>query len=100
MDVEKHETSWPSQDTASIASTVHEPDDLEANRVASHPDLPGKEKASIGVLSRTLSRIRTKDASDPGPPPDGGRTAWTQVALTHLVIFNTWYRHKNQKIFL
>ncbi len=27
---------------------------------------------------------------DPGPPPDGGIKAWTQVAMGHLVIFNTW----------
>jgi hypothetical protein len=27
---------------------------------------------------------------DPGPPPDGGLLAWTQVAMGHLVIMNTW----------
>ncbi|KAI0111251.1 MFS general substrate transporter [Nemania sp. FL0031] len=26
----------------------------------------------------------------PPPPPDGGIVAWTQVAMGHLVIFNTW----------
>ena len=42
------------------------------------------------TLSRTLSRIRTSDTIDPGPPPDGGIKAWSQALLTHLVIFNTW----------
>lgn len=28
--------------------------------------------------------------SDSGPPPDGGGHAWLQVAMAHLVIFNTW----------
>ncbi|KAI8631700.1 MFS general substrate transporter [Xylariaceae sp. FL1651] len=27
---------------------------------------------------------------EPPPPPDGGTVAWTQVAMGHLVIFNTW----------
>lgn len=42
------------------------------------------------VLSRTLSRVRTSDTLDPGPPPDGGVVAWTQACLGHLVIFTTW----------
>lgn len=42
------------------------------------------------VLSRTLSRVRTSDTLDPGPPPDGGIVAWTQACLGHLVIFTVW----------
>ena len=38
------------------------------------------------VLSRTISRI----SIDPGPPPDGGLLAWTQVLMGHLIVFNTW----------
>jgi hypothetical protein len=42
-------------------------------------------------LSRVLSR-RSAASSwlDPGPPPDGGTTAWTQVLCTHLTIFTTF----------
>ena len=36
-----------------------------------------------------LFSIITTD-QDPGPPPDGGLVAWTQAAMAHLVIFNTW----------
>jgi hypothetical protein len=37
------------------------------------------------------TRISTKSSwKDPGPPPDGGLIAWTQVAMGHLVIMNTW----------
>jgi len=44
-----------------------------------------------GALAKTLSLVRTRESGrDPGPPPDGGFKAWTQVALAHLVIFNTW----------
>lgn len=28
---------------------------------------------------------------DPGPPPDGGIRAWTQVLVGHLIVMNTWY---------
>lgn len=49
-----------------------------------------KPNALTTTLSRTLSRVRTSDNIDPGPPPDGGWTAWSQALLTHLVIFNTW----------
>nr|POF17925.1 aspyridones efflux protein apdf [Quercus suber] len=31
-----------------------------------------------------------KPSDDPGPPPDGGVTAWTQAIMGHLVAFNTW----------
>ena len=30
------------------------------------------------------------DPNDPGPPPDGGLRAWTQVLVGHLVVFNSW----------
>ncbi|KAI9748721.1 MAG: hypothetical protein M4579_007139 [Chaenotheca gracillima] len=37
------------------------------------------------------SRIQTNSSwKDPGPPPDGGRKAWIQVLMVHLIIFNTW----------
>ncbi|KAL1983105.1 hypothetical protein VTN96DRAFT_518 [Rasamsonia emersonii] len=43
------------------------------------------------VLARTISLVRTRESGrNPGPPPDGGFKAWTQVALAHLVICNTW----------
>jgi hypothetical protein len=46
------------------------------------------KSAEDGVLTRTLSRFRTKDATDPTrPPPDGGVTAWSQAFLCHLVLF-------------
>jgi hypothetical protein len=48
---------------------------------------PGKNVEGR-VLTRTLSRLRTKDSLDPiPPPPDGGIQAWSQALLCHLVIF-------------
>ncbi|KAI3122409.1 hypothetical protein CBS147326_8866 [Penicillium roqueforti] len=46
---------------------------------------------NTSALSRTLSAVRTRESGkDLGPPPDGGFQAWSQVALAHFVIFNTW----------
>ncbi|KAI2826793.1 hypothetical protein CBS147343_3232 [Aspergillus niger] len=46
----------------------------------------------VGALaSRTLTLVRTRESGrDLGPPPDGGFKTWSQVALAHFVIFNTW----------
>jgi len=41
------------------------------------------------TLSRILSR-RSVASIDPGPAPDGGLVAWTQVLCTHLTIFTTF----------
>jgi hypothetical protein len=48
-------------------------------------------KKSWSDVARAITRTTTKSSwKDPGPPPDGGLTAWTQVGLGHLVIMNTW----------
>ncbi|RAL06896.1 putative MFS monocarboxylate transporter [Aspergillus homomorphus CBS 101889] len=46
----------------------------------------------VGALAtRSLNPVRTRESGrDLGPPPDGGFKAWSQVALAHFVIFNTW----------
>ncbi|KAH7072702.1 major facilitator superfamily domain-containing protein [Paraphoma chrysanthemicola] len=42
------------------------------------------------ALSRIASRITTRSIRDPGPPPDGGVLAWTQIFCAWLAIMNTW----------
>ena len=55
-----------------------------------------EEKPSSALRAQWLRFLRPRDPSglksgdDPGPPPDGGLKAWTQVAMAHLIIFNTW----------
>lgn len=34
--------------------------------------------------------FRAPPTADPGPPPDGGTTAWLQVLAGHLMCFVTW----------
>ncbi|KAG8529467.1 uncharacterized protein KY384_006104 [Bacidia gigantensis] len=41
-------------------------------------------------IGRVLSKTTTRVSVDPGPPPDGGRRAWTQAVMGHLVVFNVW----------
>jgi MFS family permease len=42
------------------------------------------------VLARVASRITTRSIRDPGPPPDGGFVAWTQIFCAWLAIMNSW----------
>ena len=44
---------------------------------------------SQNPISRIISS-RSAASFDPGPPPDGGVTAWTQAIMAHFVIFTTW----------
>ncbi len=48
------------------------------------------EPSQGGVLAKVLSRTTSRISIDPGPPPDGGITAWTQALMGHLIVFNTW----------
>ncbi|KAL9627442.1 MAG: hypothetical protein Q9164_007606, partial [Protoblastenia rupestris] len=59
------------------------PDDVEAS--LEHMEEP--DGTIHKILSKTLSRTSWKD---PGPPPDGGLQAWTQAAMGHLIVINTW----------
>ena len=58
-------------------------DDVEAS--PEHVEAP--DGTIHKILSKTLSRSSWKD---PGPPPDGGLKAWTQAAMSHLIVVNTW----------
>lgn len=42
------------------------------------------------VTSRLTRVISTLSSAEVSLPPDGGRAAWIQTAMTTLIIFNTW----------
>ncbi|KAK3724501.1 hypothetical protein LTR37_001125 [Vermiconidia calcicola] len=43
------------------------------------------------VLNKALSNdVERSSPIDPGPPPDGGLLAWTQVAMVHFTVMSTW----------
>lgn len=55
-----------------------------------HNDLT-QVPTNASAIARTLSVVRTRESGKVlGPPPDGGFQAWLQVALGHMIIFNTW----------
>jgi MFS family permease len=64
-------------------SSHHEP-------LSRHASATSRKSATATALSRIASRLATASLPEPGPPPDGGLTAWTQCFLTWLVVFNTW----------
>lgn len=45
---------------------------------------------SRNALSRAQSYLTVHSLMEPGPPPDGGFCAWSQVLCAWLAIFNTW----------
>lgn len=61
-------------------------------------DVQNNEKTNSVTVARPSSLFRTittrsfasARSIDPGPPPDGGRVAWTQTACAHLVVASCW----------
>ena len=50
-------------------------------------------KRTASRASNVLERVfTTRSIVDPGPPPDGGWKAWSQVACGWIVLFTTWVR--------
>ncbi|CBX90160.1 hypothetical protein IAQ61_001619 [Plenodomus lingam] len=77
-DAERDLRVWPSaHDEEIVEQTLNDPNGRP------------QETTEKPALSRILSR-RSAASIDPGPPPDGGIVAWTQVLCTHLTIFNTF----------
>jgi hypothetical protein len=62
--------------------------DTQGEKLNTHTSRDLRRTAS-NVLSHVASRLTTRDWPEPPPPPDGGRQAWTQVAMGFLVIFTT-----------
>ncbi|KAH8645667.1 riboflavin transporter MCH5 [Xylariales sp. PMI_506] len=66
-------------------------EDEERWRIPPEPETLDTEAEGVaGVINRVLSRVSTKSNWNPGPPPDGGRTAWLCALGAHLSITNTW----------
>lgn len=82
----KSSKSAEANEQASIQEDVEKLDESQENR----PRSIQLTKQPSNVLRRVASRISTRSYVDPGPPPDGGIKAWTQVGCAWLVIFTTW----------
>jgi MFS family permease len=71
----------------SIVDEQHASDPQPYNPEA--PVTRTRSKAS-NTLARVASHNTTRSIRDPGPPPDGGVLAWTQIFCAWLAIMNTW----------
>lgn len=60
---------------------------------AEPPILDTEADGVAGVLNRVLSRISTSTELRPGPPPDGGREAWTICMTPTPVLYLVMYAH-------
>ena len=74
-------------DVLTRISTEH--DQVAVDDVLQRPKT-GNSTALRATVSRTYSRLTNRDVTDPGPAPDGGFKAWTQVAMAWLVCVTTW----------
>ncbi|KAI6842740.1 MFS transporter, MCP family, solute carrier family 16, member 10 [Hortaea werneckii] len=90
-------TSGDDLDGIERASTQHEnreeyETDESTNEKRQQPEKPSLElKRTASRASNALDRVfTTRSLTNPGPPPDGGIKAWTQVACGWFVIFTTW----------
>jgi MFS family permease len=73
-----------------LANYPRNPVSDEESTFDEHNDLT-QVPTNASAVARTLSAVRTRESGkDIGPPPDGGFQAWLQVALGHMIIFNTW----------
>lgn len=77
---EKDSASHHTQDEEAALGSNHDQDDVDTDNEAD----AGEGLADMSVLYATRSWV--EDAA----PPDGGVTAWTQVAMGWIVIFATW----------
>ncbi|KAF2179527.1 MFS general substrate transporter [Zopfia rhizophila CBS 207.26] len=68
---------------------AHQPS-IESSQEAQEPPLSKTKSATSAAIGRVASQLTTRSIVNPGPPPDGGVKAWTQVFCTWLAILNTW----------
>nr|POE48086.1 aspyridones efflux protein apdf [Quercus suber] len=81
---------WPNPNDNSVEQAICESDHLSTSHGQTKLDeKPGSSRSQSPVRSIT-NRSHASSVRDPGPPPDGGLTAWTQCFLVHLTVFSTW----------
>lgn len=83
MDSEKREEQVPDLYPTPSLSNASSPR-------AQGPPLTKTKSATGAALAKVASHLTTKSITNPGPPPDGGLLAWTQVFCAWLAILNTW----------
>ncbi|OAL49291.1 MFS general substrate transporter [Pyrenochaeta sp. DS3sAY3a] len=89
--IEKQEERTASIGEKSDTSSVTNTDQITPTPHPNPPlSLSRTSSKRSNVLARVASRITTRSIKDPGPPPDGGLVAWTQVLCAWFAVMNTW----------
>jgi hypothetical protein len=71
--------------SASPDSLIKCQDSYDGERDGINVDIEGGRPKPTKRSFLDRLRSNTSMVGDPGPPPDGGRAAWTQAVLAHLV---------------
>ncbi|KAI0969162.1 riboflavin transporter MCH5 [Xylaria arbuscula] len=87
IDIEKQEPRDHGQSQAQ-GEAVSKDDENEQWEI--EPEFDTDAGGAVGALNRVLSRISTNASRNPGPAPDGGKTAWIMCLCGHLAVTNTW----------
>ena len=75
---------------AEVPTSTPEPDNTFLPIQGQGAPLSRTKSAASNALARVSSRMTTRSITNPGPPPDGGLQAWTQVFCAWLAVTNTW----------
>ena len=81
---------WPTPGEEDIERTLSHEVDGATGKADGGGVLEKTNSIRSSALRRTVTSRSAASWPDPGPPPDGGRVAWTQAVLLHLTIFNTF----------
>lgn len=78
LDIEKHAARDLEKQERAVTRTS---DETQQRETVAEPELDPDfldvdADGAAGVLNRVLSRISTTASKNPGPPPNGGKTAW------------------------
>lgn len=74
--------------------SLHDEQDVDEIR-SKHESVPRQssqdlKRVASNVLTKVASRFTTRSIVNPPPAPDGGVSAWTQVAMGWIVVFTSW----------
>ena len=87
-------SSIASRHRSNFEQEVYEKDDLRIHHDHTHARSATNvsTRSHRSTLSRAVSMLSdpTTHIRDPSPPPNGGRKAWMQAVMGHLVITSTW----------
>jgi MFS family permease len=81
--------AWPTADDEDLERAISNANPGVEDKSPTNAD-DEKQPATLSRIFTNRSATSRSSQRDPGPPPDGGLQAWTQVLMLHLTIFSTF----------